>query len=380
MYAARVGSIMKCTGKQLGMSDPLFRAAFRRYGEPWRVPDEESEDAKVSGCLLQAFRSAVSNQRRAIGPKGPIYCDLILNPSFNAMATVEGQHEFVTLFSGAINLIYTAYFDLLSDPRSLPCIGDPSHESVPDEAVARLRASVGRYRPNHLPKDAQRAQAARDLALLTCLFILLHEVGHIVGGHPVFIQRHGMAVYEEIPLSSISENQSRIHLACEWAADQYAASASYQTARLILGNPEGFPALAPLHPDLVWGICAAMTFILIGYFTGGLRLSSVTHPCSLYQYVWATVTVGEDRECQRFAPDAGILGEGFGEVGTWFERNNLKLAGGRPFVREMTDLKRVYGEYLSVRETFLDESELLSAIETERRLGADAWRKNNHIN
>ena len=75
----------------------------------------------------------------------------------------------------------------------------------------------------------------------------------------------------------------------------------------------------------------------------------------------------------------GILGEGFGEVGTWFERNNLKLAGGRPFVREMTDLKRVYGEYLSVRETFLDESELLSAIETERRLGADAWRKNNHI-
>lgn len=69
------------------------------------------------------------------------------------------------------------------------------------------------------------------------------------------------------------------------------------------------------------------------------------------------MTVGEDRECQRFAPDPGVLGKGFGKVGTWFERNNLKLAGGRPFVRETTDIQRVYAECLSVRETFRVESE-----------------------
>src|SRR5437762_131454 len=91
------------------MSQDLFAEAFRAYGRPWRLPDEPSIAAKAVTYVLEVLRWALKSQRRTVGPHGPIYCDLIDNPTFSAFATTHEQHEFITLLSGAVNHIYLAF-------------------------------------------------------------------------------------------------------------------------------------------------------------------------------------------------------------------------------------------------------------------------------
>ena len=365
------------------MTDDLFRLALGSYGQPWRFQDETSIEAQAVRQLLDLFRWTVKGQRRAIGPKGLIYCDLIENPTFNALATAYEKHEFVTLFSGAINHIYVVYFGMLSDAESLPSIGDASRESVSQEALDLIRAGQGIFAPSHLPRDAQRLQAARDLSLLTCLFILLHEVGHIVRGHPTFLQRkHGIAAYEEIPVSSINDEQARIQLAFEWEADEYAAITSYQAARAILQHGANLPALKPLDADLIWSISASMTFVLIGHLSGGMTANSPTHPPALYRYVWSMMSVESAPECKQFSPQTSALQRGFAEVAGWFRRNSLELRSGGHTVAEdeaALQVQSLHEQYQRVKQVLANESDLLADIESQRRLGAEAWRASNGI-
>jgi len=164
------------------MSLELFKLAFSRYGNPVTIPNEESIETFALKMLLELLRKALKGQKKSIGPEGPIYCDLLDNPTFNALATTRERHEFITLFMGAVDYIYRICFYLLSDPKILEGIGDSSQESLSADALASIQSGAFRTGPLWLPKNQTRVMAARDLALLTCYFILLHEAGHII--HP----------------------------------------------------------------------------------------------------------------------------------------------------------------------------------------------------
>jgi len=91
---------------------------------------------------------------------------------------------------GAVDYIYRICCYLLSDPKLLESVGDPSEESLSPDALASIRSGGFRTGPLWLPKNQARVMAARDLALLTCYFILLHEAGHIIRCHSAFMKRN----------------------------------------------------------------------------------------------------------------------------------------------------------------------------------------------
>src|SRR5260370_3232976 len=123
-----------------------------------------------------------------------------------------------------------------------------------------------------VPKDFGRLTLARDLAIFTCFFILLHEVGHIVRCHPHFFRRkYGLSVYEEIPLAVAAGDLSRMRVAFEWEADEYAAITSYQILRTLHGHPH-FHGIGELGADHAWAISVSMTFALIAKLCGGNML------------------------------------------------------------------------------------------------------------
>jgi len=357
------------------MSDDLFRMALGSYGPPWRFKDENSVEAQSVQQSLDFFRWAINSQRRAVGPAGIIHCDLIGNPAFNALATTYKNHEFVTLFSGAINSIYTTFFGMLSDPEFLPSICNALGESVSKKASELVRS--GMFLPSHLPKDAQRLQAARDFSALTCLFILLHEVGHIVQGHSTFLQRkQGMPIYEEVPVFTLNAKESETRLAFEWEADEYAAIASYQVVHALFQDISLFPTLQSLDTDLIWSISASTTFVLIGYFSAGMTSSSPTHPPALYRYVWSMMSVEAALECKHFSPDSASFRAGFAEVANWFKRNRLDIISGGASAEYQAayHLQGFDEQYKSIKQVLASEEDFLSQIAEQRYIGAEAWR------
>jgi len=71
------------------MSAEFFKVAFSRYGNPITIPNDGSIETFALRMLLDLLRKALKGQKKAIGPEGPIYCDLLDNPTFNALATTR---------------------------------------------------------------------------------------------------------------------------------------------------------------------------------------------------------------------------------------------------------------------------------------------------
>jgi len=206
--------------------------------------------------------------------------------------------------------------------------------------------------------------------------VLLHEVGHIVRCHPAFLhEKYGLAVHEEMPLSRAATEVSRIRLAFEWEADEYAATTSYQVLRAVPPNPM-LPLSTELGPDLTWAISVSMTFALVaGLAKGEMLAESESHPPALHRYTWSMTTVESAEETKPFAPDTQTLQRGFDEVAGWFLRNGLPLRVPRAVSRDPTDVINAFAESHSrVRKTLAEEQALLMKLAKARDDGALAWR------
>jgi hypothetical protein len=361
----------------LRMIERAFEQAFRGYGVPHRVSNASSIEAAGLKLLLDFLRFALQAQRKAVGPMGPAYFDIIENPAFNALATTHHGYELITIYLGAADYIFKLFFCFLSDAATLSSIGNADAESLPAEAIEALRGAAA-YQPRmYLPKDEQRVMAARSLALLTCAFILLHEVGHIVRCHPAFLRRkYGAAAYEELPAIGWGTTHDRnIRLAFEWEADEYAAATSYQLWRTLQGA-DLFLGVKGIDADVVWSIAASMTFMIIAHLSGGDMIGdSATHPAPIFRYTWSFLSVTAAPECKSFSPDPESFNKGLQETLSWFARNKLGINLGGIGKEDVDNLaEKMKWEHDAVRESLREEFPLLERLNTERLAGADSWR------
>jgi hypothetical protein len=105
----------------------------------------------------------------------------------NAYAFSKEGKELVGCYTGLVFRLYDLFLGLLSVSDCFPRFGDPSKETTsPIEAKEYLLRKDdqtilrwGRIRPN----CEERQRIALDLARAAVVFVLLHEVGHITGGH-----------------------------------------------------------------------------------------------------------------------------------------------------------------------------------------------------
>jgi len=259
------------------------------------------------------------------------------------------------------------YFAMLSDPNALQSIGNSSeelHHSAHGEDLTALR----------LPRNRQRQLAAWHLSIITCVFMLLHEVGHIVRCHPVFLaSRYGIRTYEELPKTDSTAELSRIRMALEWEADEYGAVASYQFISALHDN-NYFGEISYLKADYLWAIAIAMMFCLVGVVSkGGMWQNSRSHPAPVHRCAWSMAAVQNAFESS--ASDSR-LEAGLQDVGNWVKRHLL----GTQLYREkfapdmLVSHKETVAELGAIQSGFANERPLLKRLVSARNDAAETWR------
>ena len=182
------------------MIGKVFEKITKPYGQRWCAGRGiDQYDDQYIGMWLTFIRQVLKSQKRVHGPKGPIYCDVILSPIFNAFAPTSQGYEMIAIFSSAVSHIIAAHHCFLSDPKALLEIGNPLDENLAPDALDLFRNYHPLTSPHHHPKG-ERFVVATCLAWLACVFVVLHEVGHIVRCHTSYIQRtYGLSITRNSP-------------------------------------------------------------------------------------------------------------------------------------------------------------------------------------
>lgn len=332
----------------------VFENAFRGYGKIWRP--SRGPDARGVDGLRRALPWIARKQTRAVGVRGPIICDLLENETFNALATVHDDYDCVALFSGAVDCIYNSVVAITADPEIVTSWGTPAADF--DTKGDTLHRRLG-----------------REIGEMACLFIFLHEVGHVVNCHPKFLEEtFGVTTLKEIRLGSDEDAISKVCKAFEWEADEYAAIAGYQMFR-ILHSKNVFGPLKLMHPDHAWSVCLCLTFAFIADASGGeMATASETHPAVLHRYVWSTMSIENAANCRQFSPQREHLQRGYSDVFGWFSKHGVKWRCSEELGDPLSQMKEAYTE---TRAIFENADKRLKQLMIQRRLGGEEWLRQN---
>jgi hypothetical protein len=358
--------------------EQLFEDVLRPYGPPWRPGQGiDQYDDKYGGMLLEFVRKSVNSQKRVHGPKGPIFCAFVFNPKFNALATTARGYELIALFTGALSHLVAGHHCLLSDPESLQAVGDAKNERLSSDALEQFKNCSPLRQPHHHPKG-ERFGVATCLAWLSCVFVALHEVGHIVLCHPAYLERkYGVNIYEELPMLTSNHPEIDVAVAFEWEADEYAAITSYQLTYHLLQSGS-FRALRPLGVDFAWGLATSMIFLIIARFTRSWTRASRTHPSAFMRYVWSMMSVQGAPECVALNPNTASLQAGFAEVGNWFKRNEVEINSEKEHWSIGDAMQHFEDQYGQVRAVLAKERELLEELVRYRSEKAEEWLRDEN--
>jgi hypothetical protein len=152
----------------------------------------------------------------------------------NAFATKSEHADYVLITIGLVESIYGTMAGMLSVPFFLPMIGTPPVGEPPRLELAGgfppmpfLRKGFSEN-PIRLcwPSDPARVALALQLASMALHFTVLHEIGHIFGGHLELSEQRGMAPVIREFEDGLSDHQAVPHdqiLECD--ADTFAAHA-----------------------------------------------------------------------------------------------------------------------------------------------------------
>lgn len=105
----------------------------------------------------------------------------------------------VLVYAGLVAHVYDLFFKVMAQPEVLPGIGNPGLEAarayVPlanlryaSNGTDQVEATLEHSFFSRLPQDVERQQFAVALAHFALLFVLQHEIAHIVGGHHEYLR------------------------------------------------------------------------------------------------------------------------------------------------------------------------------------------------
>lgn len=303
--------------------DKIFAKTFAEFGPPFDRTELFQHEAAGLKEIRAFLRQSMSLQWRAYGENGLIHLDYIDNPSFNALATRNGRHELIAIYSGALHFIYRFWFFFMCDPLAMPHVGYPSGET-PDPTVAiSIRNGDLNVAGYQHPHDEKRYLAAQNFALATCLMLTNHEVGHIASCHPHYLQQVSpqYGLYEELPAASKSVRTQKLRQGMELEADEYAGGITFQCLHANRGLLHG---IGHLDMGYVWSAASMALFLLIHNQSGrGFYEASATHPAPFDRWVLSLEKLLKSERCRVFNPDTGLIGAGLIDVFDFWVRHDF---------------------------------------------------------
>ena len=351
----------------------ILEERFHQYGSKWKSANS-SENLGIEE-LRAIFNYCVSIQRRSFGPKGMVHFDFIENDSFNALAATHRYYDLVAIFSGALRHLYRLYYCFMSDPLVLPEIGNPTKEKLSDAVLSEIRSRKIRVSKFQHPIDDLRYRTACNLALISSLLILNHEIGHIAHCHIYLLQRlFNIKVYEELPLVMPEGELLEYMRAFEWEADEYSAVCTYQ---FIQGFKSLLPSTEYLSIDLLFSIAIKFLFLLISKQSEGgkSKSSEQTHPAPIDRWLWMLTSLQNNADSKRFSPSHEELLKGIREATAFWSRNSLSEIAAVDYSKERAE---VFQENFSnVNKLMLSINQKLKQFELKRNEYGRNWIKKN---
>jgi hypothetical protein len=156
----------------------------------------------------------------------PIQYAIINNLKVNAFAYATGrespiQFDFVGINLGSILLLFEYFHRILSNPKNLPDIGDPSKEDPSLPTLTHVSPeSLFDDMMRHRPKCPVRARLAGEISEIAIDFLFLHELTHIQNGHLEYLRYHRNRNHLSEAFESTETAEDKLILqTLEWDAD-----------------------------------------------------------------------------------------------------------------------------------------------------------------
>ena len=349
--------------------EELFKLVFSRYGNPGFFPITNFDDKKGLEEIKAILQFCISTHKRGYGEKGEIYFDYIDNRNFNALATTANGYEFISIFSGTIFHLYRLFFSFMSDPKVLPTFGNIDGELISTEVINSIASNT--FELQH-PKDKARFVAAQNFALVCCLLILTHEIGHIANCHVHLLKnRFSLEVYEEIPMSPSVKNE--LFHAFEWEADEYSGVCTY----LFLQHFGSIiPIVETLGVDYILSVSSLMLFLYMHNLSGSeFHSESTTHPSPFDRWIWLTLSFQTHDRCKPFKPKHEKILRGIDDVLGFWSRHSL--LDKTKFDFSESRLLQTKSHYEQVRCALKENLEDLTWLGNDRLKKANMWFENN---
>ncbi len=318
--------------------EKAFAEALRRHGRLVRPHELHANQSKGLAEQLEFYR--------LVAPY--VYCGFLDNQGFNAVATIHNSREFIGIYLGATILVARYAYCLLSDPKMLPQIGDPSVESIEPRVIEDLRNPLGPVGTDrYLPRDPIRLRAAQRLAMGAYMILFFHELGHIELCHLAFIRDQlGSTDYQEVTAAPLSEQEALLLRALEWDADNAALMSSLKMWRSFCSSLD-YSAVGALGPARSWCLAAQLLFWVMDFVQPPNRRGLLaTHPSPKARLVNARMVATSFG----FVPDLSDT-EDADSLVSWIFRNKFpshmieRVAGGSSVDKTPQELVEARGQY-----------------------------------
>lgn len=228
----------------------------------------------------------------------------IYHGQFNARAGIRKEVDCIGINLGVIHILRNLFLSMLSHPRILPSIGNPSLERIRGPYnLSRVTASLEDFRTHTFPNDQVRLQYCSHLFSCGFNFIFQHEFGHLFHGHVDWFKKtYGLWALSEVGASK-TEKLRHIDLqTLEVDADGFAAIDVFAEILRIYRTPQGAlrPATTNLFgksEDAVFGVLFAI-YSVFRLFADNENLDDENillrdHPPALYRQRFLLAQISE---------------------------------------------------------------------------------------
>jgi hypothetical protein len=259
-----------------------YGGRFQREHAPEAVRRSYDSVEKRANDLIRSARAVVPNVPE-------IHLDFILNGKINALAFRSHDRYFIGIYTGTLFMLRSVIGRMLSDARLFRFAGDAKSERddlgpltgyVPDAEVMYKKEALS------TPRDRARRDYAAFLQDQALLFLIGHELTHILHGHIDYLRtKRGEKVTVELEWLGDTDEEGRLERQCmEVDADRRSIASRIDSMRVGLkSGMEQIVSWRPKQEDpglmiFDWAVSIHILFRLFG----DLRFSQVDPAKSAY--------------------------------------------------------------------------------------------------
>lgn len=232
------------------------------------------------------YISEVKSRKNTLPAMPDVCFDIIESSKLDAHAFYSGQHAFIAVTTGTIDLIYDMFNRMMSHPDILPHIGVASDEKINPEPLFDMVQDTKHFNsPTTTPIDPIRKQVAEILSVLAVNYVVYHELAHIRFGHLKYEMTVGNRSHTSEKQLGTAVNSFWTSQATEMNADAFATSEGLgYVFRLSehhhqLPPPHNQAFAKPREALIIWFFAIYSLIRLFGEGDYNLdSLESLTHP------------------------------------------------------------------------------------------------------